>query len=160
MNQAIGCTMDGNAGDTAYGMIGNWLAGGTPGPWLTYQKDANMTRPSPSGLWLLLDEHPDSINDGAFAVEMPTAGNLYQTWIDHPSCLHNGACGFSFCDGHALIHRWRDTKWATDLHYHPAFNTGAAWQTPTVFTDIYWVAEHTSAYSNPTESYGFPYIPD
>jgi prepilin-type processing-associated H-X9-DG protein len=26
--------------------------------------------------------------------------------IDIPASYHNGACGFSFSDGHAEIHRW------------------------------------------------------
>jgi prepilin-type processing-associated H-X9-DG protein len=55
-----------------------------------------------SNIFVLLDEHPDSINDGwylPFVIENPT-------WIDLPASFHNGAGGFSFADGHSEIHRW------------------------------------------------------
>ena len=57
--------------------------------------------PSPSKTWLTIDEHPDSINDGYF-LNNPDASN----WQDVPASYHNGACGFSFADGHAEIRRW------------------------------------------------------
>jgi prepilin-type N-terminal cleavage/methylation domain-containing protein/prepilin-type processing-associated H-X9-DG protein len=57
--------------------------------------------PQPAMTWLTLDEHPDSINDGFFVVPV-NAGQ----WGDLPASYHNGACGFSFADGHAEIHKW------------------------------------------------------
>jgi prepilin-type processing-associated H-X9-DG protein len=57
--------------------------------------------PSPAMTWLTVDEHPDSINDAFFIVGM----NASQ-WGDLPASYHNGACGFSFADGHAEIHKW------------------------------------------------------
>ncbi len=59
------------------------------------------TVPNPSKTWLTLDEHPDSINDGYF-INNPDAGN----WGDIPASYHNGACGFSFADGHSEIKKW------------------------------------------------------
>ena len=47
--------------------------------------------PHPSKTWLVLDEHPDSINDGYF-INNPTA----TAWQDLPASYHNGPCGFSF----------------------------------------------------------------
>jgi len=58
--------------------------------------------PSPSMTWLTLDEHPDSINDAFFIVDI----NASQ-WGDLPASYHNGACGFSFADGHAEVHKWQ-----------------------------------------------------
>ena len=57
--------------------------------------------PSPTMTYLTLDEHPDSIND-AFFVTDPAVNN----WQDRPASYHNGACGFSFADGHAEIKKW------------------------------------------------------
>ncbi|MFM7215424.1 MAG: type II secretion system protein [Verrucomicrobiota bacterium] len=57
--------------------------------------------PNPTMTYLTLDEHPDSIND-AFFVTDPAAGN----WQDRPASYHNGACGFSFSDGHAEVKKW------------------------------------------------------
>lgn len=58
--------------------------------------------PNPSMTWLTLDEHPDCIND-AFFIVSPTATQ----WGDLPASYHNGACGFSFSDGHAEIKKWQ-----------------------------------------------------
>ena len=30
------------------------------------------------------------------------------TWANLPANYHNGACGFSFADGHAEIRKWKD----------------------------------------------------
>jgi prepilin-type N-terminal cleavage/methylation domain-containing protein/prepilin-type processing-associated H-X9-DG protein len=58
--------------------------------------------PQPSMTWLTVDEHPDSINDGFFVVPIDQNG-----WGDLPASFHGGACGFSFADGHAEIHKWK-----------------------------------------------------
>jgi prepilin-type N-terminal cleavage/methylation domain-containing protein/prepilin-type processing-associated H-X9-DG protein len=162
MNQAIGCALDCSAGNTTY-PIGTWLPSVPAGPWLTYQKDANMTRPAPANLWLILDEHPDSINDGAFGFTMPTS-DYSADWVDHPSALHGGACGFTFCDGHAVIHKWHDPNWKTDLRYPPQFTTGGTWPTPPAglsgTQDLRWVGEHTSANENESVGYQFTMVPD
>ncbi len=57
--------------------------------------------PAPAMTWLTVDEHPDTIND-AFFINNTTLNN----WQDIPASYHNGACGFSFADGHAEIHKW------------------------------------------------------
>ena len=56
--------------------------------------------------YVFLDEHPDSINDGFFV--FCTAGDPAEdtAWSDLPSSSHNGACGFSFADGHSEIKKW------------------------------------------------------
>ncbi len=57
--------------------------------------------PRPSEIFVFLDEHPDSINDGYFI------NRAYKwDWIDLPASYHNGAGSFSFADGHAELHRW------------------------------------------------------
>jgi prepilin-type processing-associated H-X9-DG protein len=164
MNQAIGCNLDGNngIGDANGETIGGWLAGNGaqagPGPWNIYQKDADMSRPAPANLWLLLDEHPDSINDGAFAVQIDPITDTYANWIDHASALHGGGCGFTFCDGHSVIHKWRDPNWKLYLRYPPQF-TGMPQTPTTVSVDLRWMAEHTSAYKDGS-GYNFSIVPD
>ena len=69
---------------------------------------------NPAKTFVLVDEHPDSINDAAFAVQMAVP-SIPATMsdvriIDFPASYHNGACGFSFADGHAEIHKWRGSK--------------------------------------------------
>jgi prepilin-type N-terminal cleavage/methylation domain-containing protein/prepilin-type processing-associated H-X9-DG protein len=68
-----------------------------------YHKANDLNNPGSARIWLLMDENPWSIND-AFMVCNPQD----TTWVDHPASYHNRACGISFCDGHAEIHKWMD----------------------------------------------------
>ena len=56
---------------------------------------------NPSQIFVFLDEHPDTINDGFFMnrLDDPAWGNL-------PASYHNRATSFSFADGHSETHRW------------------------------------------------------
>lgn len=65
-----------------------------------YLKQTQVPRPAKT--WLFVDEHPDTINDGNF-VSKPGV----DFWQDIPASYHNGACGFSFSDGHSEIRNWR-----------------------------------------------------
>ncbi|MBU6402852.1 MAG: type II secretion system GspH family protein [Verrucomicrobia bacterium] len=59
--------------------------------------------PQPAMIYVTLDEHPDSINDGYYLLDPhPGSGN----WGDLPASYHNGAAGFAFADGHSEIHMW------------------------------------------------------
>jgi prepilin-type N-terminal cleavage/methylation domain-containing protein/prepilin-type processing-associated H-X9-DG protein len=57
--------------------------------------------PQPSEIFVFLDEHPDSIDDGYFVNRA-----YYPEWIDLPASYHNRAAAFSFADGHSAFHRW------------------------------------------------------
>ena len=63
--------------------------------------------PQPTEIFVFLDEHPDSINDGYFLER-----DYYPEWHDLPASYHNGSAAFSFADGHSALHRW--TQSATD----------------------------------------------
>jgi prepilin-type N-terminal cleavage/methylation domain-containing protein/prepilin-type processing-associated H-X9-DG protein len=62
--------------------------------------------PKPVGIFVFLDEHPDSINDGYFLNKWSNS-SYEPRWIDLPASYHNGGTSFSFADGHAELHRWR-----------------------------------------------------
>ncbi|MSU60136.1 MAG: prepilin-type N-terminal cleavage/methylation domain-containing protein [Pedosphaera sp.] len=68
--------------------------------YLQYFSFASIQRPDE--IFVFLDEHPDSINDGYF---INKAYN-YQ-WVDLPASYHNGAAAFAFADGHSELHRWQ-----------------------------------------------------
>jgi len=76
--------------------------------WPQYLKLASI--PQTATIFVFLDEHPDSINDGYFddggqsSPDDPTPWN--NPGSDTPASFHNGACGFSFSDGHSEIHKW------------------------------------------------------
>jgi prepilin-type N-terminal cleavage/methylation domain-containing protein/prepilin-type processing-associated H-X9-DG protein len=59
--------------------------------------------PQPSRIFALIEEHPDSINDGYFL-------NRYsqREWIDLPASYHNGGANLAYIDGHSEWHRWRN----------------------------------------------------
>ena len=59
--------------------------------------------PNPVKIFVTLDEHPNSINDGYY---LNTSGNA-GAWGDSPATYHGGACGFSFADGHSEIKKWQ-----------------------------------------------------
>jgi prepilin-type N-terminal cleavage/methylation domain-containing protein/prepilin-type processing-associated H-X9-DG protein len=69
-----------------------------------FMKEGDLATVGPVNIWLLMDENPYSINDG-YMVVLPNQN----TWIDYPASYHNGACGISFCDGHAQIKKWHDS---------------------------------------------------
>ena len=68
--------------------------------------------PSPAGIYVMLDEHPDSINDGYYL--LTTSGG---TWGDLPASYHNGAGGLSFADGHSEIKKWRSPSTIKAVRY-------------------------------------------
>ena len=105
-----------------------------------YVRSTDMTLPTPVNLWVLVDEHPDSVNDAAMAVRMDPYGGI---WQDGMSPLHNGGCGFSFGDGHSEIKKWKDARTRSlTVTYATTFPFGT---TQSKNPDIYWVQDRTSA---------------
>lgn len=64
---------------------------------------------TPTEIFVFLDEHPDSINDGFFAYCTGDGSPEVSQWGDLLASYHNGADGLSFADGHAEIRRWLDS---------------------------------------------------
>jgi prepilin-type N-terminal cleavage/methylation domain-containing protein/prepilin-type processing-associated H-X9-DG protein len=115
MSQAVGTTWSGvpSCGRSAGAPVsGEWLPGNIDKcqtSWQTYGKLSAIKQPSPSLLWVLMDEHPGSINDAGLAVECGLTGPAAKI-IDFPASFHNGAAGISFADGHSEIHKWLDSR--------------------------------------------------
>jgi prepilin-type N-terminal cleavage/methylation domain-containing protein/prepilin-type processing-associated H-X9-DG protein len=111
--------------------------------WRGFRKMSDIRNPGPSGVFLFLDEHPDSINDALFYPILNGYGGLYG-WCDLPANYHNGACGFAFADGHSTIKRWlgklRSPSWLgvtfTDRHAGAFVCDG-----PADRSDIDWVKD-------------------
>ncbi len=98
-----------------------------------------------SGLYVILDEHPDSINDG-FLQANPHTDIPPTQWGDLPASYHAGACGFAYADGHSEVHKW--TSYACTI-LPVTYQTHPAWPPfsldPAAATaDALWVAERTS----------------
>lgn len=65
--------------------------------------------PNPAQIFVMMDEHPDSTDDGYFMTCPNPDGTQWPLghWYNLPGSLHDGACGVSFADGHAEIHKWK-----------------------------------------------------
>jgi prepilin-type N-terminal cleavage/methylation domain-containing protein/prepilin-type processing-associated H-X9-DG protein len=135
MNQAIGPNANGViAGSPDQG---SWLPDTT---YKVFIKDTDVR--APAYIWLLVDEHPDSINDAAFALKMPTNPQGTE-WIDVPAKYHGNACGFTFLDGHSIIRKWLNPQLIPSVNFvqNPP-NTPQAGGVGN--HDIWWVAEHAT----------------
>jgi len=107
----------------------------------TYRKYSEIVRPSPTEAFVFLDEHPDAIDDGYFLVDL-ISRHLWGNW---PANYHNGACGFSFADGHAEIKKWRDRP---TLRARLAPGTDGPCP-----NDVPWIQARTSAPINPSNPF-------
>lgn len=130
---------------------GEWLAGGPnagQNVWKTYNKLGTVSLPS--NTFVFVDEHPDSINDAAFAVQCSGAEGDNRTGqeriIDFPAQYHNGAAGFSFADGHSEIKPWEKggsirlaaPKYNNNLGLNVAVGNNPAWK------DVHWMAKNAT----------------
>ncbi len=97
--------------------FGNWLPASG---YKLYGKTAQIVLPAKT--WVLVDEHPDSINDAACAVQIAKPGATSAQIIDYPASFHNGACGLSFADGHSEVHKWKGSK----IRVAPQYNNNLA----------------------------------
>jgi prepilin-type N-terminal cleavage/methylation domain-containing protein/prepilin-type processing-associated H-X9-DG protein len=134
-------SMNGFCEGGAYGSSGlsTWYSGQG---WLAYNKLTDIIKPAPVDLFVFIDEHADSINDGWMITDVTHPDN----WEDLPASYHNGACGFSFADGHAAIHKWQDQSTKAPVTYdtHNPLPNGNKWPAPGS-RDIPWMIMHSSA---------------
>jgi len=122
------------------GNIGTSGNGGTiNNAYQQYLKISQFARPS--DIFVFLDEHPDSINDGWFVFCSAADPSERSQWSDLPASYHNGAGGFSFADGHSEIKKWQagSTK-------RPIKGNAGDFPIPVGpdTRDITWVADHTT----------------
>jgi hypothetical protein len=77
--------------------------------WRKYNKLGTVVQPSQT--WVLVDEHPDSINDGAFANACTGAQAIGTAQIiDFPASYAAGGAALTFADNHAEVRRWVGSK--------------------------------------------------
>ena len=66
---------------------------------------SEVTNPTPSGLFVFLDENEVTLLDDQFGYPMSNLG--YGIWWDMPSNRHSQGANFSFADGHVERWAWR-----------------------------------------------------
>jgi len=119
---------------------GGWLP--AP-PYKVYSRLDHIVTPTQT--WVMVDEHPDSINDAACAVQIVKADAKAGNIIDFPASYHNGAAGFSFADGHSELHQWKGTKIKT---FGKGGNTGLNVPAGDSLVDAKWWSQVTTVGPN------------
>ena len=105
--------------------------------YVQYFKESDVS--IPSGIFVFLDEHPDTINDGFFMNRLEQAPK----WGNLPANYHRNAANFSFVDGHIESHRWM--VGGTNGTIRPNARGGAGGIFPVaVTTDWDWVKARSS----------------
>ncbi len=152
MSQVVGTVCDGfwsdnssHAGTITHANNGPWAAGpphgsnGTKGnnTFMTYGKASHFTKLSAAMVFLCVDESPFSINDAGLAT---VANPNNPAFVDYPASFHAGSCGFSFCDGHAELHKWRGPQ----IQLTKNASTQTVSSNPTDQMDFNWLAQHTT----------------
>jgi len=123
----------------------SWVNNAYPAPqtpWSVYRRINDMTRPNPDSLFVFLDEHPDGINDGGYAVQCRDNSFLAGAQIiDFPAPYHNLTSSFSFADGHAEFHKWVGPA-IKIINYA----SGAPFAVAGANPDYLWLRDHASAF--------------
>lgn len=107
-------TLSGKAGAGSYGKAFNKIS------------DFSAAKLGATEAFVFLDEKDDSIDDGWFRIETAgynangTVNPANTTVANLPAIYHNNCSSFSFADGHAEIHKWRDGNFI-----HLGFNGGS-----------------------------------
>ncbi len=94
---------------------------------------------APANIYVFVEEHPDTINDGFFMNRWAD-----YTWGNLPASYHNGGANLSFADGHIERHRWvlADTRRA------PVQGAVGGGFVPSPTTDYEWMKQRTSVTNN------------
>ena len=108
-------------------------------PVLRLQQNLRHHPADAPGLFVFVDEHPDSINNGWLIIDPETPNE----WGDNlPDSYHNRACGFQFADGHSEIHKWVRAERASQS---PSRSMASIPGTSPVDRDIQWATNHCTA---------------
>jgi prepilin-type N-terminal cleavage/methylation domain-containing protein len=93
----------------SYSMNG-WMGSRTmetesrPAGYRTFVRESELAAARPSNLWVLIDEHEASIDDGWFLVTMDDS----QPFESYPATRHQKGYGLNFADAHVETKKLRD----------------------------------------------------
>jgi prepilin-type N-terminal cleavage/methylation domain-containing protein len=137
MGSAVVATVSGQAS-----VVNQYGAGQN---WKIYSKSTDIRTPSPADAWVFIEEHPDSINDGLFRVNLQGVAADYTggtyVWNDYPANNHGDVGVLAFADGHAAAHRWFDGAIFPNPVKHSK-NSNLAANAP--YSDLIWLRSKTT----------------
>ena len=112
-----------------------------------YQQYFKLSQvPKPAQIFVFVEEHPNSVDDGYF-INNPETLN----WTNLPASHHNGAANLTFADGHLETHKWIQP--ATRLAIRPGVAYFPVPVAPTQRSDFEWLMYRTSTYTS-ADRYG------
>jgi prepilin-type processing-associated H-X9-DG protein len=105
-------------------------------------KMSDFAYPGPAQTWVFMDEHPDAIDDVQLYVKTdnPTRLQGLGGFTELPASYHNQACGLSFADGHAEIHKWQEPGTVVPVIYNTTSRRPSG---PNVVRDLIWLSNRT-----------------
>jgi type II secretory pathway pseudopilin PulG len=111
--------------------------------WYVAKRSTDFHSPGPSSVWVFADEHPDSIDDGLIY----TADYAVTVFTELPGSQHDGACGVTFADGRAEIHKWQGPIAHVPVIFRISIGAlpNGRQEVPctTNDPDMLWLAQHT-----------------
>jgi len=95
---------------------------------------------SPSRLYLITEEHEDSLHDSNFS-NITMLSKIYDHWLSPPAARHYSGATLSFADGHVERHRWVER--ATRIPILRVSRDGIT-DAPLYSKDVKWLSERAS----------------
>lgn len=100
---------------------------GSPGPSFWNPSHVVMSNifqvSQPNNTFVLLEEHPGSINDGSIIIDVASSGSPSGVKIiDFPAAFHLSGADISFSDGHVEYWQWSDARTSPPIGSTLSFN--------------------------------------
>ena len=89
-----------------------------------------------SEIFIFIEQHEDSIDDGLFLIGPPK--NRTVGWENIPAARHNKSCQLIFADGHTERHKWKDSR-----TLYPITRTTLIGVLQPNSIDVAWVFDHS-----------------
>ena len=133
-------TMNAFMGDTTTSWVMN-----NASVYKTASKLSDLSSPGPSDVYLLLDEHENSINDSHFFPFDNLRTFNSNPWLDAPSGRHGNAAGIAFADGHSTVKKWKSVVSGFKRKNGEAIANDIAWLPKADKLDWTWFTEHIAS---------------
>jgi prepilin-type N-terminal cleavage/methylation domain-containing protein/prepilin-type processing-associated H-X9-DG protein len=132
---------------------------GPPSGWTTgiskyksVQKLSDLSGPGPADVYILLDEHENSINDAHYFPFANFNNYTRNAWLDAVSGRHGNAGGVTYADGHSDIRKWRTPGLSTVRRASdgstPRPYPDLPFIGPSALQDYQWMTNHVAPLRN------------